>query len=147
MVLVREPPSRKTDMAINPARCIESSRRDIVPSFFQPVCTKCSRKRHLRDRQGLDDELSEAEEAMGHDRMNDHGIRRLRIASYTQATNLQDEREHASLLAKHYSLLGRRAEAELLELSLWHDDSGMPRLYDVVGEGPDARATLKDISI
>jgi hypothetical protein len=115
--------------------------------FFEEVCKECSGKRHLHDRWRLDDELNEVVEAMVGDRMDGHGIRRLRIASFTQATNLTEEREHALFLAQRFSLVSGRADAGFLELSLWHDDPEMPRLYDVVGEGPDARATLKEICV
>jgi len=108
---------------------------------FEPPCGACSGERHSGEWR-LDEELNEVVAAMVDDGMDGHGIRRLRIEGFTEITNMKDECEEALRLARLFWPVCQRAEAEHLELSLWHNDPEGPRLYDVVGEGLDVRAVL-----
>lgn len=107
--------------------------KDVTLYFgaFLGICETCTGDPHVHGWWSHDAELVELAEGLSKD---ESGIRRLRIAGWTQCEREDEEYQHAMLLAQSYGYVARRAKAERLELSLWHDDSETRRVYEVLGE-------------
>ncbi|KAF2825093.1 hypothetical protein CC86DRAFT_407331 [Ophiobolus disseminans] len=110
---------------------------------FSPICTTCPGSSHLHGWWGDYDAWIELTEAMARDYEAGHGVRRLCVAGSTRSTNVEEEREHALLVAKGLVYMVRTAKAEYFELSLWHGGPEKKRVYDVLGEGDDISVVLK----